>query len=116
MTGPVRRVCQTVNLDPARLERYLELHAAVWATVEARLLASNVRNYSIFRRGLTLIGYFEHVGEDYEADMAAIAADPDTQAWWELTAPCQVDPEPGTPGGPWRDLAEVWHLAEQQHG
>jgi L-rhamnose mutarotase len=34
------------------------------------------------------------------------------QRWLALTDPCQVDPEPGQPGGPWRDLTLAWHLAE----
>lgn len=110
MTASARRVCQTVQLRPELLEEYLELHRAVWDTVQARLRASHITNYSIFRRGLTLVGYYEYSGTDYDADMAAVAADPETQRWWALTAPCQVDVEPGADGGPWRDLDEVWHL------
>jgi L-rhamnose mutarotase len=92
-------------------ERYLELHSAVWNTVEAGLRAAHIENYSIFVRGNTLVGYFEYVGDDLAADLAALDDDPDMQRWLALTGPCQVDPEPDQPGGPWRDLALAWHLS-----
>jgi L-rhamnose mutarotase len=95
MSAPLRRVCQTVQLRPELLEEYLGLHRDVWDAVQSRLRASHITNYSIFRRGLTLIGYYEYRGTDYDADLAAIAADPETQRWWALTAPCQLDVEPG---------------------
>ena len=43
-----------------------------------------------------------YVGDDYAADMAAMAADPETQRWWEITNPMQ-EPLPTAPrasGGP----------------
>ena len=42
-----------------------------------------------FPAGDTLFGYFEYHGEDFAADIAAIAADEDTRRWWTLTDPCQ---------------------------
>jgi L-rhamnose mutarotase len=86
------RIAQTIRLLPERREEYLALHREVWPGVEAALRASHVRNYSIFLRGDTLFGYFEYDGEDFDADMAAIAADPETRRWWQLT--------------------EIWHLNE----
>jgi L-rhamnose mutarotase len=99
-----------VRLLPARRADYLELHAAVWPAVEARLTASNVRNYTIWLHGDLLLGYYEYVGDDHEADMAAVAADPETQRWWALTDPCQ-ERLPGTPADQqWQSIPEVWHL------
>ena len=37
---------------------------------------ANIRNYSIYRHGELLFAYFEYVGDDFAADMAAMAADP----------------------------------------
>ena len=34
------RICQTTQLRPELRERYLELHAAVWESVEAGLRAA----------------------------------------------------------------------------
>jgi L-rhamnose mutarotase len=108
--GEVLRTGSVIRLRPEQREVYLQLHAAVWPTVEARLSASNVRNYTIFLHGDLLIGYYEYVGDDYAADMAALSADPETQRWWSLTGPCQERLD-GTPDGEqWTPIREIWHL------
>ena len=108
-----QRFGSIVRVRPEQRDEYLRLHAAVWTAVEERLLASNVRNYTIFIRDDLLFGYFEYVGTDYPADMAAIKADPETRRWWQLTDPCQ-ERLPGTPDGEqWAPLTEVWHLTER---
>jgi L-rhamnose mutarotase len=109
VTG-VKRVGSAIRVRPEHRERYLELHSAVWPEVEATLTACNIRNYTIWRLDDLLFASFEYVGDDYAADMARIAADPDTQRWWHETDPCQ-ERLPGTPEGEqWRTLPEVWHL------
>ena len=73
------------------------------------------RNYSIFLRKLPdgkhyLFSYFEYVGSDFAADMAAMAADPRTQEWWKITDPCQ-EPLPDRAEGEWWAAAEeVFHV------
>ncbi len=77
-------------------------------TVDA-IRRHNIRNYSIFRDGNRLFAYFEYVGDDYEADMAGIAADPVTQEWWALTGPMQ-DPDADREAGAWwKTIPEVFH-------
>ena len=44
---------------------------------------------------------------DYEADMAQMAADPVTQAWWKLTDPCQQPVESAAEGEKWAEMEEV---------
>lgn len=111
----MKRLAQTIRLLPEHRQEYLALHAAVWPGVEAALRAANIRNYSIFLRGDVLFGYFEYHGEDLDADLASVAADPDTRRWWELTDPCQEPwPDAGA-GGHWSDLTEIWHLSEAEH-
>jgi L-rhamnose mutarotase len=107
--GAPRRFGQVIGLRPERAHEYLRLHAAVWPAVEAALTRANIRNYSIFRHGDLLFGYFEYVGDDLDADLASIAADPQTQRWWTRTEPCQRRLTAG-PGGPWTEMTEVWHL------
>lgn len=107
-----RRYCVFTRLRPEKREEYLKLHSEVWPGVEERLRQANFTNYSIFVYEDLLVGYFEYVGANLDADEAFIAADPVTQEWWKLTDPCQLDPAPGQPGGPWRHLTEVWHLPE----
>lgn len=106
----MRRFGSAIDLDPEKRTEYLALHREVWPAVEERLRQSHFTNYSIFIFGDRLFAYYEYTGEDYEADTAAIAADPQTQKWWTLTSPCQVR-LPGTPDGEqWVTMTEVWHL------
>ena len=81
----MRRFGQLIGVRADAIEEYERLHAAPWPGVLDRIRRSNIRNYSIFREGTQLFAYFEYVGEDFEADMAAMAADPETQRWWALT-------------------------------
>jgi len=74
---------------------------------------SNIRNYSIYMTELEgklyLFSYFEYIGDDWDADMKAIADDPETQRWWKETDPCQSR-LPGTPEGQqWLKIPEVFH-------
>jgi L-rhamnose mutarotase len=74
----------------------------------------NIRNYSIYETELDgklyLFSYFEYVGNDFQADMAKMAADPKTQEWWSECKPCQIR-LPDTPEGEhWKTIAEVYHL------
>jgi len=103
------RYGQTILVKPEKLERYKELHAAVWPEVLAMISACNIRNYSIYYRDGQLISYFEYHGTDYGADMAKMAADPATQRWWAECIPCQQPIPTATPDEWWVDLEEVFH-------
>ena len=48
-----------------------------------------------------------YAGDDYEADMAKMAADPETQRWWDECIPCL---DPYTEDGPWLDMERVYRL------
>lgn len=105
----MKRVAQVIGIRPERIDDYERVHAAVWPAVLERLSRSAVTNYSIYRMDNLLFSYFEYRGNDYDADMAAIAADPATQEWWKLCEPMQ-EPLEGTPRGDWwRTLPEVFH-------
>jgi len=109
----MQRHASLIRLRPEHRETYLRLHAEVWPEVERTLRAANIRNYTIFLHDDLLFGYYEYLGEDHEADQARIAADPRTQQWWNLTAPCQESvAEPGTDHW-WAQMREVWHLSEE---
>ena len=105
----MRRVAQVIALPAENAAEYERLHAAVWPAVLARLAASGIRNYSIYRHGELLFSYFEYVGDDYDADVAAIAADPETQRWWQLTDPLQRRVPEASEGEWWHALPEVFH-------
>jgi L-rhamnose mutarotase len=105
----MRRYGQVIGIRPEHVEEYERLHAAVWPEVLATIQACNIRNYSIFRYGDLLVAYFEYVGDDYAADMAKMAADPKTQAWWSVCGPMQQQVPEAIPGEWWTTIPEVFH-------
>ena len=72
--------------------------------------ACHLKNYSIYSRGDWLFAYFEYDGDDFDADMAKMAADPATQAWWDVVKPL-MQPLPDRKEGEfWSDMEEIYHL------
>ena len=105
---PITRVASVIGLPAEHRAEYERHHAAVWPGVLDRLSRSHIHNYSIFRHGELLFAYFEYTGNDYDADMAAIAADPETQRWWAVQQPLQ-EPLEGQAAGQWLELPEIFH-------
>lgn len=104
------RVGMVCRMVPEKREEYLALHRTVWPGVEQTLREGNIRNFTIFVRGDVLFGYYEYVGDDLAADDAKMAADPVTQEWWALTAPCQVPFDDAGSEPNWQIMTEAWHL------
>ncbi|WP_062298807.1 L-rhamnose mutarotase [Demequina maris] len=106
------RVCFTLQVDPGRLEEYVDAHRAVWPEMLEAIRDAGRRNYSLFLRpdGL-LVGYYET--DDDAAAAAALAADPRTARWEETMAPFFValEGERADQGAP--QLPEVFNLADQ---
>jgi L-rhamnose mutarotase len=110
----MKRFGMVIGLNAERIEEYKRLHAAVWPDVLEKIAECGLRNYSIFLRKLPdgqhyLFSYFEYVGEDFEADMARMAADPTTREWWQHTDPCQVPLADREQGAWWAGMEEVFH-------
>ena len=76
-----------------------------------QIKASNIANYSIFLKEPEnlMFAYFEYVGDDFAADMAAMAADPRTQEWWAVCMPMQAPLATRKDGEWWADMEEVFH-------
>lgn len=109
----MKRIGQIIKLQPGAYEEYKRLHAAVWPEVLAKIHEANIRNYSIYHHDGILFAYMEYVGADFAADMAKIASDPKTHAWWALTDPLQ-QPVVGNSSGSqegnwWHDMEELFH-------
>jgi L-rhamnose mutarotase len=104
----MRRFGQVLGIRPEGIEEYERLHADVWPEVLKTIHECNIRNYSIFRYGDLLFAYFEYFGEDYEADMAKMAADPKTQEWWSINRPLQRRLDEDSEW--WTELPEVFHV------
>ena len=105
----MKRYGQVIRVKPQVLEAYKAYRADVWPDVLDTIRQCNIRNYSIYHKDGTLFAYFEYVGADYEADMAKMAADPKTQAWWEIMMPMQEPLKTRAAGEWWADMEEVFH-------
>lgn len=111
----VERYGMVIGIRPEKIDDYRRLHAAAWPGVLAKIRECHIRNYSIYLREVEpgqylLFSYFEYTGDDFAADMARMAADPETRRWWKETDPCQ-EPVP-TRGEKefWSRMDEVFHL------
>ena len=106
----MRRFGSLIGLRPEKVDEYKELHANVWPDVLDMIRECNIRNYSIYFKDGFLFSYFEYHGDDFDADMKKMAADPNTQAWWKLTDPCQEPLETRQEGEWWASMEEFFHL------
>ena len=106
----VVRKGSVIKVRPEMLEQYKALHANPWPSVDRMLKECNIQNYSIYFRDGYLFSYLEYTGENWDEDMAKLATDSATQAWWKLTDPCQEPVESATENEWWADLEEVYHL------
>lgn len=105
----MKRYGSVIKVVPEKLEEYKRLHAAVWPGVLEMIQKCNIRNYSIYYKDGYLFSYYEYIGDNYNADMAKMAADPETQRWWSVCKPCQQPLETRSPGEWWADMEEVFH-------
>ena len=106
----MKRYGQVLKLRAEYRDDYVRHHAQVWPDVLEQIRRSNLRNYSIYLRDGILFAYFEYVGDDFESDMRAMAADPATQRWWALMEPMQEKWPSAAPGEWWSNMTEVFHL------
>jgi len=104
------RYGQIIQVKQEMLEKYKALHASPWPEINEMITACNIENYSIFYRDGLLFAYFEYVGDDYDADMAKMAADPLTQKWWAECKPCQQPVDSAAEDEWWGNMQEVYHL------
>ncbi|MEN8117371.1 MAG: L-rhamnose mutarotase [Bacteroidota bacterium] len=105
----MQRYGMVIGVNREKIDEYKKLHAAVWPDVLKKITECNIRNYSIYLKDTTLFSYFEYVGEDFNADMEKMAADPTTQKWWEVCKPFQNPLEIREEGEWWANMEEVFH-------
>jgi L-rhamnose mutarotase len=110
----VERYGMVIGVKPERIEDYKKLHAAAWPGVLAKIKDCHIRNYSIYLREVAkgqylLFSYFEYTGDDFDADMARMAADPETRRWWAETDPCQLPIPTRLDKEFWSRMEEVFH-------
>ncbi|KAK3695521.1 rhamnose mutarotase [Podospora appendiculata] len=116
---PGRRYAQIVKLKPEYVEKYKEVHAAVWPEVLKQIQDCNIQDYSIFHDPGTgiLFANFKYTGSDFDGDMEKMRENPKVREWWKMTdgfqesmVPGAKDSESGTPAW-WKPVEEVFYAA-----
>ncbi|MBL1437727.1 MAG: L-rhamnose mutarotase [Rhodobacteraceae bacterium] len=107
----MQRMGMVIKIKPDKIEAYKRLHAVVWPDVLSMISACHIHNYSIYlnEKEQLLFGYWEYSGEDFAADGAKMAADPQTQKWWDICMPCQDPLASRDEGEWWSMMEEVFH-------
>jgi L-rhamnose mutarotase len=84
-----------LEVRPGYEEEYVRRHQEIWPEMVEALRSAGIRNYSIFRHGLILFGYFE--ADDIEKTQKYLASDETNRRWSEWMDPImKVDIDPGT--------------------
>lgn len=105
----MKRYGQVIRVKPDKLEEYKRYHANVWPEVLSMIHECNMRNYSIYHKDGYLFAYFEYIGDDFDADMAKMAADAKIQKWWDICKPMHEPLETRAEGEWWANMEEVFH-------
>ena len=110
----MKRFGWVARAKPEMLSKYVELHANPWPAVLERNRDCNLQNYSIWLKTLPngehwLFSYVEYKGDDFEADMQRMAADPEIQRWWSECKPCFDLVEDLPPGEVWSPMEEIFY-------
>lgn len=92
-----QRSAFVLRVRPDKVDEYVEAHENVWPEMLAALRAAGIRNYTIFRHGNEMFGYFE--SDDLEAAAAYMAAQ-EVNASWQDTMAAMLEervPDAGPP-------------------
>ena len=96
-----------LEVRPGYEEEYVRRHGEIWPEMVEALREAGISNYSIFRHGLTLFGYFE--SDDIERTQSYLAENETNRRWSEWMAPImkvEVDPRTNFP----YLLPLQWHM------
>ena len=92
--NPVKRVGMVVGIKPEMIAEYKRLHADGNPGVRDLLNKYHMHNFSIFLQQIDgrwyEFGYYEYTGDDFDGDMAKLAAEPRNQEWLKICDPMQV--------------------------
>lgn len=100
-----RRSAFVLQVRPERIDDYVEAHRNVWPEMLDALRGAGIRNYSIFRDGNQVFGYFE--ADDLEAAARFLAEQPVCTHWQDGMAELLAErvPDAGPPS-----LTEIFRL------
>ncbi len=84
-----------LEVRPGYEEEYVRRHQEIWPEMVEALRSSGIRNYSIFRHGLTLFGYFET--DDLGHTLGYLQDSEVNRRWGDSMAPVmKVEVDPAT--------------------
>ena len=106
----MKRIGEVIKIRPECLESYREHHANPWPGINEMIKACHIQNYSIYQLGDYMFAYYEYVGDDFEADMKKLEADPVSQKWEVLMRSMMIPVEDRREGEFWAGMNEVYHL------
>lgn len=96
-----------LEVRPGYEEEYKKRHDEIWPEMVEELTASGIRNYNIFRHGLTLFGYFET--DDLEQTIAYLKESDINRRWGEYMTPIMKLEADSRTGFPFL-LPLQWHM------
>jgi L-rhamnose mutarotase len=79
-----QRSAFVLRVRPERIEEYLRAHREVWPEMLDALRGAGIRNYTIFRHGNQVFGYFE--ADDLEAAGRYLARQEVSTRWQDAMA------------------------------
>lgn len=105
---------QIGRIKPECIQHYCRLHEVdvyteQWIGILDLIHKCNIENYSIFIEDDIVFGYFEYVGNDYEADMQKMANNPLNKLWWSHTRPCFTKYKADSPEAFYTDMKQIFH-------
>ena len=106
----VKRIAQIVKLKPEHRDEYIQKHQLIWPEVLQVIKDSNIQNYSLFVKDCYLLGYFEYVGNDFEADWAKMVNAPRMKDWWALMTPLMEPLPTRSEGEFWANMQQIFFL------
>jgi L-rhamnose mutarotase len=104
----MERFCFAMRIKPGAEEEYERRHDELWPELAAAIADAGISNYSLFRRGLQVIGYCE-CEPDARTALARISST-DVDRRWSQSMAHLMDEEVGE-DGELVAFAELWHLA-----
>jgi L-rhamnose mutarotase len=103
----MQRICFLMEIVPGRETEYERRHNEIWPELVAELRRAGVRNYSLFRRGTSVIAYAE-CHPDAATAFGAVGATDVNRRWAEWFR--DVLARHTDDDGNLIEAAEVWHL------
>lgn len=107
----VKRVGMVIGFKEDKIEEYKKLHADTNPGVRDLLNKYNMHSFSIFLQKMPdgkyyEFGYYEYIGDDFEGDMAKLAAEKRNIEWLKVCDPMQT----ALPGAErWTEMERVYY-------